>query len=124
MSSAGLGAGRPAVLLVGGDQQRLGAQSSDIGGRFGIPEHFDQRADARELRIVVDQDQVRIPHTVSASRASYSRWAPKNRIGEDPGSILQRRNQPKVVSLDVERDCAIARAARSATRLSIASARP
>src|SRR5271170_110138 len=76
--------GRPPALLVGGDQQRLSPQSSDIGGRFGIPEGFDQRAGAHEFRVVVDQDQVRVHHTVSASMPSYSRWAPKNRMARTP----------------------------------------
>src|ERR1700679_3021235 len=34
---------RPAALLIGGDQQRSSPQSSEIGGRFGIPERFNQR---------------------------------------------------------------------------------
>jgi hypothetical protein len=77
--------GRPTALLVGGDQQRSSPQSSDIGGRFGIPELFNQRAGARELRVVVDKDKVRMPsHGLRIDGVILAIGAKKT-DGEDPG---------------------------------------
>jgi hypothetical protein len=115
--------GRPAVLLVGGDQQRSSTQSSDIGGRFGIPERLNQRTGGASSVSSSIRSGSHPSHGLRIDGVILAMGAKKS-DGEDAGSILQRRDQPKVVSFDVERDCAIARAARSATRLRIASARP
>ena len=128
--------GRPAAI----SSARAHNRAASAGG-FGIPDRFNQRAGARELRVVVYKDKVRIPHTVSASMASYSRWAPKNRMATPArycSAATRRKSFPLMLNTtrptlrilpcdgppSRPRDCVIARAARSATMLHIASARP